>query len=469
MGRSFRRPRNEWSIFNRRRLVRSALIRALSLLAIVSLPVPAVLRAEEPADAKNPAAISRDAMSPEYWAIWNDDVQKKIDADIEANRKADATVSLPGVKKGTPVHVEQLTHSFRFGSNIFLFGQLDSDEKNKAYADAFGELFNGATVAFYWKTLEPVPGKPRFTADSEPIWRRPPTDPVVDYCESRHLNIHGHAVIYAFPMWGHPEWLPNDRKAMEPFFEKHIRELAERYKGRIHEWDVVNECYDQAKRGLVPDDYVYKTFKWCEKYFPESVLFSSNECDLSWGPTPRYTQIVRDLKERGARVDLMGVQAHLFDPNECERIARGEKLRTPEQITATLDCMSGAELPIHISEVTISAPSDDAAGRAVQATIAKNLYRLWFSYPKTMGITWWNAVDGGAVPNEPSTSGIFTPEMEKKPVYYVLDDLINHQWRTEMTVESDEGKVAFRGFRGKYRLSWTDENGKAQSLETEVR
>ena len=432
-------------------------------------PAPKAPATKAPAVKSDTASLSRDVMSPEYWAIWNDKAQKKIDADIEKYRKADASVVLPGIKKGTAVKVEQLTHSFRFGSNIFLFGQLGTDAKNKAYADAFGELFNGATVAFYWKTLEPVQGKPRFTADSEYIWRRPPTDPVVDYCESRGLNIHGHAVIYAFPMWGHPEWLPNNRKAMEPFFEKHIRELAERYRDRIQQWDVVNECYDQAKRGLVPDDYVYKTFKWCDKYFPKSVKFSSNECDLSWGPAPRYTEIVRNLKDRGVRVDLMGVQAHLFSPKQCEQIAKGAKIRTPEQIYATLDCMSDAELPIHISEVTISAPTDDAKGRDIQATIAKNLYRLWFSYPKVMGITWWNAVDGGAVPNEPSISGIFTKELEKKPVYYVLDELINHQWRTNLTVNATDGKVTFRGFRGKYRLTWTDENGKSQTKETVVK
>ena len=34
--------------------------------------------------------IDRAAMSEKYWNIWNDEVQAKIDADIEANRKADA-------------------------------------------------------------------------------------------------------------------------------------------------------------------------------------------------------------------------------------------------------------------------------------------------------------------------------------------------------------------------------------------
>lgn len=33
-------------------------------------------------------------MSREYWAVWNPDVQKKIDENIEKYRKADAVINL---------------------------------------------------------------------------------------------------------------------------------------------------------------------------------------------------------------------------------------------------------------------------------------------------------------------------------------------------------------------------------------
>ena len=38
--------------------------------------------------------LDRSAMSEAYWRIWNDDEQKKIDADIEKNRKTDAKVEV---------------------------------------------------------------------------------------------------------------------------------------------------------------------------------------------------------------------------------------------------------------------------------------------------------------------------------------------------------------------------------------
>ena len=58
-------------------------------------------------------------MSPAYWALWNDEVQARIDADIERNRKADGFVKIPGLKRGTPVQVEQVSSAFLFGASTF--------------------------------------------------------------------------------------------------------------------------------------------------------------------------------------------------------------------------------------------------------------------------------------------------------------------------------------------------------------
>ena len=92
--------------------------------------------------------------------------------------------------------------------------------------------------------------------------------------------------------------------------------------------------------------------------------------------------------------------------------------------------------------------------------MTRNLYRLWFSLKPMMGITWWNPVDECGAPKEPSVSGICTRNMEPKPAYHVLNDLINHEWKTDVELAADEkGKIAFRGFPGTYQLSWKAENG----------
>ena len=118
------------------------------------------------------------------------------------------------------------------------------------------------------------------------------------------------------------------------------------------------------------------------------------------------------------------------------------------------------ERPIFISEVTISATDDSESGRAIQKELTRNLYRIWFSHPSVAGITWWNMVDGGAVAGEPSYSGIFDADMNPKPSYKVLDELINNEWTTRLTAQvAADGKLSFRGFRGSYKLTYTNRKG----------
>ena len=410
-------------------------------------------------------------MSEAYYKAWNDSLQNAIDSNIEKYRKGDAEVVLENVKPGSMVTVEQVSSDFLFGSNIFLFDQLDTPEKNQKYKDAFGELFNAATIAFYWKTLEPEKGKIRFTADSPYEYRRPATDPVVEFCESKGISMKGHAIIYGIRSWGHPTWMPEDRKVMEKEFEKHIKDLADHYKDRVQDWDVVNECYDQANRGMMPDDYTYKSFKWAEKYFPSTVKFNTNECDMHWGPTKRYTEIARNLIDRGARVDYAGVQMHIFNPREATQIAEGtdDGRLSPDRLWATMEELKNIERPIFISEVTVSAPEDTPKGLEIQKVLATNLYRLWFSHPSVAGITWWNLVDGGAAPGEPSISGLFDKNMNKKPAYEALDQLINHDWRTNLTFKAPkDGKISWRGFKGNYKITYKDKKGKTVTLDYHV-
>ena len=62
-----------------------------------------------------------DVMSEAYWKIWNSDVQASINKNIEQYRKGDAELNIPS---GVTVKIEQLSHSFIFGGNIFCLVSL---------------------------------------------------------------------------------------------------------------------------------------------------------------------------------------------------------------------------------------------------------------------------------------------------------------------------------------------------------
>ena len=507
--------------------------------------------------------VDKSAMSDKYWAIWNDAEQAKIDADIEANRKADAVVGVAAAD-GTEVTVEQLDHEFRFGAHIFNFNQLGKTEYNDAYKASYGRggIFNQATVAFYWKAYEPVLGRLRSGGDYEdterfwnsltrdeamehPFWRRPAAGPVVDFLKAKDVRIHGHILIWglAKPDWIYDWYCPESEKrafdrlgiprhsslidgkgtvwgqgynaawrnqwneayktgvteqelaAMAPTFTKNMRrifrkrvnDVAGAFAGVVDSWDVVNESshdwtvYRKSRTGLpvwksgyglMPGDYPLHALIDCKEAFPESTNLAINDYNIC----PDFLAQVKDLESEGAKIDIVGCQMHIFDTNACMRLAKGETsanwVGTPQTIAARLDMMARTGRPLHVSEVTIAAPGVTDRDRMIQAVLVRNVYRAWFSHPKVSAITWWNTVDGAGVKGEPLVSGLFTRELGKKPAYYVLDQLINREWRTtcEVKARSEGGrrKVSFRGFRGRYRLSWKSADGTAESKIVEV-
>ena len=478
-------------------------------------------------------------MSEAYWKIWNPEVQAKIEKDIEKNRKADGEFFLTDIAPGTEVTIEQVSHEFKFGAHIFNFNQLGKTEYNDKYKELYGTLFNSATISFYWKAFEMQANRPRFKEEywdteefwnrieepkEQPHWRRPASDPVVEFCESKGIRLHGHNIIWGSRKWQTPNWIfqqymipeekakfdqlvsryakpdsildsekyadafwklsaeelgqmfPDFAKKLKLVYEKRIVELAEYYGDRVNSWDIVNESATDFEKGLMipgsafckstygimPGNYTYEAFRVATQAFPHNVMLNINDYNLN----QCYPDQTKDLISKGCKVDVMGSQMHLFNPQQCLDIAAGKEIQTPTHIWGWEKRLSQAGLPIHLSEITITAPGNDEYGRKVQAIITQNLYRLWFSLELMMGITWWNVVDDCGAHGETTISGLFTRDMVAKPAFYALDNLINNEWKTRLTAKPDKnGQIKFRGFKGNYRIIWTDQQGNVQTKE----
>ncbi|MFA7173380.1 MAG: hypothetical protein WC340_08195 [Kiritimatiellia bacterium] len=60
--------------------------------------------------------------------------------------------------------------------------------------------------------------------------------------------------------------------------------------------------------------------------------------------------------------------------------------------------------------------------------------------------------------------------MNLKPAYRALDQLINREWKTRLTLKpGEDGSVKFRGFKGRYRVTYTDTSGATKSTEFDVK
>lgn len=404
------------------------------------------------------AAIAAERQ-PLYDQIWKDpEIEQRIENGIRTNRMGWATLRFEDAQ-GKPLRdvefdLEQTRHDFYFGANIFMLGGFDTPEKNRRYEDAFLSLFNFATVPFYWSDLEPEPGKVRFAKDSVPIARRPPPDAVVEFCNRNRLTMRGHNLLWH--AW-YPGWLPKDQEEVTRLTRQRFEQIAARYKGMLPIWDVVNEPLERSNAVIMPKDFLFWSHKEAERLFPPSVKLSLNEVTSHWntkGELTPFNLLLQNMILRGARVDVIGLQFHLFSEKLYEDVLAGRAM-TPADLYRALDLYAQYDRPIHITEITVPTLPNTPEGERDQGILARNLYRLWFSHPKVEAIIWWNLPDGTAAKGENKWGGgLLREDFTPKPSWSALEGLIRKEWVTRVRQSTGpETKARVRGFYGEYQLN----------------
>lgn len=405
------------------------------------------------------AVILARAEVPEaYTKLWSDPaLQARLQRDLERHRKGEAVIELRD-GSGKPVanatvEVRQQTHEFLLGCNLFVLGQLATPELNRKYEAAFTNLFNFATVPFYWGDLEPVQGKPRFAEGSPDVWRRPSPDRLVKWCLANGVTPKGHALMYVKNMFM-PAWTARtNAETLRQQGAAHMAELARRYGQSIPIWDAVNEEIPRLRHPgewpAVPKDFLPWCFREAGRLFPSTTQLLLNDGTTeAHETTGEYEALLKGLLQEGVRLEGVGMQFHIYNR---PAVLAGKSL-PPEKLCAVYERLGKLGLPLYITEITV--PGKDEDGANLQAAIVENLFRLWFSTPRMAGVTWWNLSDGAAFQEEnKALGGLLDAELNPKPAYRALDRLINHEWKTALTLKTDRnGKATFRGFHGRYAI-----------------
>lgn len=263
-----------------------------------------------------------------------------------------------------------------------------------------------------------------------------------------------------------PSWTAkDDPEKLISQSAKHIDEIAQRYKNDIFYWDVTNEEIQRKNNPkewhMVPGNYLSWCFKYAGSKFAKKTVLIHNEAHQVFTDTDNYIAIFSRLKKEGLPVGGMGAQMHAYDR---EAMLNGE-LHPPKQQFDVFSRLGKVNLPIYMTEITVPGRGDN--GAVLQAKIVKNLYRFWFSIPNMAGITWWNLGDLTAFRDEnKAMGGLLDNEMNPKPAYETLDQLINHEWKTNLKISSDShGNARFRGFYGKYKITIKQ---KGKPIEREI-
>ena len=240
------------------------------------------------------------------------------------HRTGEAVVRLLGASgealANTDVTVEQHRHAFAFGNIGFDFVPLANGEARHSSA-VFGgasqqslehlaelwlDLFNTATLPFYWRGFEPVEGKPdtaRLAATAR-------------WFADRGVAVKGHPLVWHTLT---PEWL-DDRSIDEVknLQRARIRREVADFAGLIDTWDAINEVvimpvFDKDDNGItrlardigrIP--MIRLAFAEARLANPNAVLLL-NDFDLS----SAYECLIEGVLEAGIQIDALGLQTHM--------------------------------------------------------------------------------------------------------------------------------------------------------------
>lgn len=164
--------------------------------------------------------------------------------------------------------------------------------------------------------------KPDAIHPAEKEYRFVKADEFVSYAQANNQQVIGHCLIWHQQT---PKWFFEDENGNQISREKliermreHIHTIVRRYKGQILGWDVVNEA--------INDDGSFRKSKWYEIIGPEYIELAfkfaheaDSDVELYYNdfsmsqPEKRKAvcSLIRGLKNKGCRIDAVGMQSHL--------------------------------------------------------------------------------------------------------------------------------------------------------------
>jgi hypothetical protein len=132
----------------------------------------------------------------------------------------------------TDVVVHQRDHAFGFGNIGFDFVALANGTgtaEDEALAEQWLDLFNTATLPFYWREFEPEPGAPR-TAELRAT---------AQWFAARGVRLKGHPLVWHTLQ---PRWLLDlPVTEVESRLRGRVRREVADFRGLIDTWDAINE------------------------------------------------------------------------------------------------------------------------------------------------------------------------------------------------------------------------------------
>lgn len=286
-------------------------------------------------------------------------------------------------------------------------------------------------------------------------------DNLVNYAVNHGMELRGHCLAWhsQVPQWVSVDGKKNDkgwtRKEALEIMKTHIYNVMQHFKGKVDEWDVVNECLaddqtvvrsdpeayalreESVWKKAIGDDYIDSAFVYAHRANPDAKLFL-NDYDVEMQGKAKalaFYNLVMKLRKKDIPIDGVGLQCH-FSVGEVDSV----------MLDKTVKMFGEAGLRCVITELDMGVPSTSAADLEEQARCYRMITDIALKNDNCRCMVVWGMKDNDSW-RSASNPLLYRADLSKKPAYYAVRSALRHQYLLKQK-ETGIGGVEADGWHG---------------------
>ena len=285
-------------------------------------------------------------------------------------------------------------------------------------------------------------------------------DRLVEIANRAGASVVGHTLVWHSQT---PRWFfqgkdgqPITRELALERLRTHIKTVVGRYKGKVKEWDVVNEAINDGPGVLrqtpwlraIGEDYIAEAFRAAHEADPDAILvYNDYNIELDY-KRPKALELLKKLVDQKVPIHAVGIQAHWRIENppmaETEKAikefsALGLKVMITELDMGVLPSKyQGADISrvetMTPDQVAVMNPYTKGLPAEVAEVHAKKLreaFELFNRYSSVIGrVTLWGVDDGHSWLNGFPIRGrtdyplLFDRDLKPKPAFFEIQKAV---------------------------------------------
>ena len=265
-------------------------------------------------------------------------------------------------------------------------------------------------------------------------------DNLTSFAQRHQMLMRGHCLAWHSQL---PEWVSSDGKKNDKnwsraealqILENHITNVVKHFKGKVSEWDVVNECLDDDQTTIrsnpdgydlrtsvwtraIGEDFIDSAFVYAHRADPDVLLYLNDYGVELQGKAKSmaFYNLAMRLKKSGIPIDGVGLQCH-FSIGDVDSVKLDNTIRKFAE--AGLKCI--------ITELDMGIPSTSSQNLEEQARNYRVITDIVLNNDNCPNLIIWGLKDNNSW-RDTSNPLLYTAGLSKKPAYFAVRSALRHR------------------------------------------